>query len=316
MLAPRRCADFFLIGAPRCGTTALSRYLAQHPAICFSRPKEPHYFSRLEAGWTPAQLERDYLQRYFGHLNASHRLLGEGSVSYLYASDALAEIMRLNPAAKMLVMLRNPLEMLPSYHLRMHYIMAEDVEDFPTAWLLQEERAQGRKVPATCPDARLLRYRDVASFGAQLERLFAIADREQCLILLFDDLLADPLGVYRQALRFLGVEYDGLSEFSPRESSRSFRHRFLQRLLWSPPKSVRGVVESAMLRAKQLKRPGRKSLLKRLARWNSIPARPAPLSRSFRATLRNEMSGDIRLLGELIGRDLDGWLEDSNGEIP
>jgi Sulfotransferase family len=44
---PARFPDFFLVGAPRCGTTSLSRYLAANPQVCFSRPKEPHYFSLL-----------------------------------------------------------------------------------------------------------------------------------------------------------------------------------------------------------------------------------------------------------------------------
>jgi hypothetical protein len=303
-----RIADFFVVGGPRCGTTSLCRYLSKHPAICFSRPKETHYFARLPADWTPERLGRDYLDRYFPHRQAGHRLLGEGSVSYLYAPEVLERILRLNPEARMIALVRNPLDMLPSYHLRMLYILAEDVEDFSEAWKLQEARMRGERVPQTCPDARLLCYRDIASFGAQVERLYRVAGRERSMVLVFDDFASDPLGVYRRVLDFLGVEYDGRTDFSAKLPSRRYRYRFIQRLLWSPPKAVRGVLEDALLRAKQKKRPGKRSLLKRLARWNSVDANPAPLPPELRAELRSVLADDVARLGDLLGRDLSHWL--------
>lgn len=305
-----RFPDFFVVGAPRCGTTALCRYLGKHPAICFSRPKETHYFTRLGADWTAESLERDYLRRFFPHLNGEHRLVGEGSVSYLYAPEAIERIVGLNPEARMLVLLRNPLRMLPSYHLRMLYVLAEDVEDFPTAWALQDRRTRGECVPRTCPDARLLLYREVARFGAQVERLYRLAGRERCLVLLFDDLAAEPLRVYRQVLDFLGVQYDGRTQFPRKLPSRRYRYRFVQKLFYSPPKPARSMLEGALLRAKQNKHPGRKSLLKRLARWNTVEVRPVPLSPAFRAQVWASISEDVERLGVLLGRDLSHWIDD------
>ena len=307
LVTPLRFPDFFVVGAPRCGTTALCRYLAKHPAICFSRPKETHYFTRLGPDWKPERLERDYLARFFPHLHEGHRLVGEGSVSYLYAPQALERILRINPRARMLVLLRNPVQMLPSYHLRMLYILAEDVEDFPTAWALQSARARGARVPRTCPDARLLLYREVARFGAQVDRLYQLAGRERSLVLLFDDFAADPLRIYRQTLDFLGVEYDGRTEFPRKLPSRRYRYRLLQRLLYSPHKPARATLERAMLRAKQRKRPGHPSLLKRLARWNTIDAQPEPLTPAFRAEIWASLADDVERLGALLGRDLSHW---------
>jgi hypothetical protein len=303
-----RVADFFVVGAPRCGTTSLCRYLSKHPAICFSRPKETHYFARLPADWTPDRLRHDYLDRYFPHRQPGHRLLGEGSVSYLYAPEILEQLIALNPDARMIALLRNPLEMLPSHHLRMLYILAEDVEDFAAAWALQEARGRGEHVPRTCPDARLLCYRDIASFGEHVENLYRIRGRERSLVLLFDDFAADPLRVYRQVLEFLGIEYDGRTEFTSKLPSRRYRYRWIQRLFWSPPKPVRGMLEDALLRAKQKKRPGKRPLLKRIARWNTVAASPASLSPEMRAELRGILAPDVARLGELLGRDLSHWL--------
>lgn len=305
-----RFPDFFIVGAPRCGTTALCRYLAKHPAICFSRPKETHYFTRLGPAWTPERLERDYLTPFFPDFHEGHRLVGEGSVSYLYAPEALERILRVNPEARMLVLLRDPFQMLPSYHLRMLYLLAEDVEDFPTAWALQDARARGERVPRTCPDARLLLYREVVRFGAQVERLHRLVGRERSLVLLFDDFAADPLRVYRQTLDFLGVAYDGRTSFARKLPSRRYRYRLLQRLLYSPPKAARATLGRVQLRAKQNRGRGHRSLLRRLARWNTIAARPAALTPAFRAQLRSSLAEDIERLGALLGRDLSHWLAD------
>jgi hypothetical protein len=305
-----RFPDFFVVGAPRCGTTALCRYLSKHPAICFSKPKETHYFTLLGADWRPERLERDYLRRFFPHLHAGHRLVGEGSVSYLYSVGAIERIVRLNPQARMVALVRNPIDVLPSYHLRMLYVLAEDVEDFPTAWALQDARARGERVPRTCPDARLLLYRELVRFGAQIERLYEIAGRERCLVLCFEDLAADPLRVYRQTLDFLGVEYDGRVQFARKLPSRRYRYRLLQRLFYSPPKPARAALERVLLHSKQRKKPGRRSLLKRLAHWNTINAQPVPLGPALRADVRASIAEDVELLGMLLGRDFSHWLTD------
>jgi hypothetical protein len=311
MSKPARFPDFFLVGAPRCGTTALSRYLDANPQVCFSRPKEPHYFSLTAARPGGEDLEASYLSRYFAHHRAEHRAIGEGSVSYLYAPHAIERIRRVNPRATFIAILRNPLEMLPSYHLRMRYILAEDVPDFATAWSLQEARARGEKVPRRCPDPRMLAYRQVASFGAQVEDLYRTAGRDRCLVLVFDDLARDPGAVYRQVLAFIGVDDDGRTSFPSKLSSRIYRSRWLQQILYAvASRSGRAPGPTARRRATRNKRPsGRKALLSRVARWNRIRARPAPLDPVMRDTLVDTFARDVATLSRLLDRDLGHWLK-------
>jgi hypothetical protein len=78
-----RFPDFFVVGAPRCGTTAISKYLSRNPHICFSRPKEPHFFSITLHEKPDADLHNDYLALFFPHCSETHQATGEGSVSYL-----------------------------------------------------------------------------------------------------------------------------------------------------------------------------------------------------------------------------------------
>ncbi len=310
MIRPPRFPDFFVAGAPRCGTTAFCRYLARNPQICFSRPKEPHYFARLGRDPAASELERDYLDRCFGHHSAEHRAVGEGSVSYLYLPEAIERILRFNPEARFIALVRNPLAMLPSYHLRMRFLLQEDEPDFERAWALESARARGEHVPKHCLDPRLLMYSEVAKLGAQVERLFAMAGRDRSHVVVFDDLTADPRGVYRRALEFLHVDYDGQTQFERRYESRMYRYRWLQRLLFVPA-TRGGKVLDTLQRSRRNYNPDgskRPSLIKRVTGWNTIPAASAPLTPQMAAGVREALRSDILRLSKLIDRDLGHWL--------
>ena len=310
MTQPSRFPDFFVAGAPRCGTTSFCRYLARNPQICFSQPKEPHYFARLSQDPSPIDLERDYLDRCFAHHGPGHRAVGEGSVSYLYLPEAIERIRRINPHARFIALVRDPFAMLPSYHLRMRFLLQEDEPDFGKAWALEPARARGEEVPKHCLDARLLMYSEVAKFGAQVRRLFDVAGRDRSHIVVFDDLMADPLGVYRRALEFLRVDYDGQTHFERRYESRMYRYRWLQRLLYVPATRGGKMIDTLQRRSRKYNADGssRRSLIKRVTGWNKIPASPAPLTAQMAAIVRETHQSDVLLLSRLLGRDLGHWL--------
>lgn len=308
---PYRFPDFFLVGAPRCGTTALSRYLTRNPQICFSRPKEPHYFVRTDYIPGIDELKRDYLDRCFAHCTLSHRALGEGSVSYLYASGVIERILHFNPKAKFIVQLRNPLKMLPSYHLRMQFLLQEDQVDFETAWALQAERKRGEHIPKRCVDPRLLYYSEVAKFGVQIERLFELAGREQTQVIIFDDFASDTLGTYQRILEFLDVDYDGQTDFERRFGSQMYRYLWLQKLLFVPATSNGKVVGTLQQRLRKYNPDGSKksTWTQRLTRLNKVPRSPQPLSPQMADSLREALRPDIQHLSGLLGRDLSHWVD-------
>jgi len=305
-----RFPDFFVVGAPRCGTTSFCRYLARNPQICFSQPKEPHYFTQLSRDPTEAELARDYLDRCFGHCTSEHRAVGEGSVSYLYLPAALERIRRLNPGARFIAMVRNPLTMLPSYHLRMRFLLQEDEPDFARAWALEPARERGESVPRHCLDPRLLLYSKVAQLGAQVQQLYAIAGSERSHVIVFDDLAANPLAVYKSALEFLGVDYDGQTRFESRYESRMYRYRWLQRMLFVPAVKGGKMMETLQQRTRKYNPDGSKrpSLFKRVTKWNKVAASPAPLTQPTKDLVRETLRPDVLLLSRLLGRDLTGWL--------
>jgi len=305
--------DFFVVGAPRCGTTSLCRYLSRNPQICFSRPKEPHYFARLDHDPSADELKRDYLERNFGHFEDMHRAVGEGSVSYLYLTGVIERINQLNPESKFIVLVRNPLSMLPSYHLRMQFLLQEDEPDFEKAWGLEASRGRGDNVPKTCLDIRLLMYSHAAAFGVQIERLYDVVGRNRAHVIVFDDLKADPLGVYQRVLEFLGVDYDGQTEFERRYESQMYRFRWLQRILFVPATSGGKTVETLQRRSRKYNPDGTKQpgFIKRITRLNKVPMSPTPLSPQMAEVVRETLRPDLIHLSRLLDRDLSFWFDEA-----
>jgi len=307
-MSPRH---FFLVGAPRCGTTSLAKYLRKHPQVCFSVPKETHFLLYAPVEWTPEHLRTVYLDTFFAHRRAEHRWLGDGSVTALYADHALGRGLALDPEARFLVMVRSPLELLPSLHQRFLWMLDEDVEDFAEAWRLQEARARGERLPPECRDPRFLQYRERALLGERVERLFEIAGRERVHVIVYDDFAARTREVYEETLAFLGLPSDDRTNFSRKFASRIYRSRSLHRVLYRPPVQVaRWVLKAKRQRAEGGGKSRVKRLRRRLLDWNSVVRPPPPLPPALRTHLCDTLKTDVEKLSALLGRDLTPWLRD------
>ena len=138
--------NFFIVGAPKCGTTALYEYLRPHPNIFMSEVKEPHFFAKDFGAYPRIKTLREY-NAIFAGSTEEHLRVGEASVYYLRSSVAIANIHEFNPEARLIAMFRNPVEMVHSFHSQLLYISEETVADFETAWRLQERRSRGLDLP-------------------------------------------------------------------------------------------------------------------------------------------------------------------------
>jgi hypothetical protein len=302
----RSVRSCFLVGAPRCGTTFLAKALARHPAVCFSKPKESHFFVRDAASMPPERWTAEFLHRYFGHLNESHQLIAEGSPLQLRDPEAIARLLRVDPETRFVVAVRSPVEMLHSWHARLVYLLDEDEPDFERAWALQERRARGERIPRRCRDPHALQYRAMCSLGSQLESLFAQAGRARVHVVVFDDLAADPVKVYRSLLEFLDLADDGRSAFERKNENRDFRHGWAQSWIMNPPRPVAALLEAWQRTGRQRPRWVR-ALRRRVKRWNTQRAQRPPLEPAMRERLRAEFAGEVELLGRLLARDLSHW---------
>ncbi|MBA3526087.1 MAG: sulfotransferase [Sphingomonas sp.] len=310
-----------IVGAPRCGTTTLSRLMRSHPAISFSSVKEPHFFSLADlSGLSDDALRQavaeHYVARYFPDIEPNAQLIAEGSVSYLYAPERLLPVLALWPDAKFVIAVRDPLQMIPSLHRRLLYQGDETVEDFARAWALIAERRAGRKIPRSCVDARQLMYDEAARLGQHVSRFFEVVGRERCHVVLFDDLKTDPERVHRDLIHFLSLPTVPMPELSARRESRGYRIAWLQRLLKRPP-LARTVLAGEKFRRRVSSAPARQPsqaaravmrARKSLVRWNSAPAPPVSVPAELEREIRNLLAEDVLLLSTLIGRDLRHWL--------
>lgn len=308
-----------IVGAPRSGTTFLSNCLREHPDVCFSAVKEPHYFSQLDLAERPLEALRqtvgtDYLSRFFPHL-ADEKILVEGSVSYLYAPRQVRAATRLWADTRFIIAVRDPLDLLPSLHQRLICTGDETVRNFDRAWALVPERMRGRSVPRSCIDPRLLQYEEVGRLGTYVELFLSAVGRERCMVVVFDDLKTRPQEVYHKVLEFLGLPPHERSDFSPSRASCGCKSPALQRLLKRPPKSARRLLAGEKFQHRTAaSRPAPElvksifRLRRRLLDWNRTPAPPIRVSSTVRQQIIETYTFEIAKLSGLLQRDLSHWL--------
>jgi hypothetical protein len=293
--------NFFIIGAPKCGTSSLTEYLRPHPSI-FLSVKEPHYFDI-----DYAKCEKLTLSFYLSLFSKAdphiHKAIGEGSVSYLFSKVAVPEILKFNPDAKFIVMLRNPIDMIRSMHSFLYFQGVETVHDFEAAWRLEEGRRNGKSIPVTCWEPKQLFYSEWGKLGEQIERLFSTARRDNTKIILFDDFVANTRSIYEDLLAFLEVPADARQDFPVVNENREVRWPWLQQSLGFSINYFR-----------QLRSVSRLSLgfgkgwFQRLLLMNSISAPRGPISPALCAELAGFFQADVAKLSRLLGRDLSHWV--------
>jgi len=191
-----RKPNFFIAGAPRCGTTALYQYVSTHPNIFLSNPKETYYWATDLPGHRKMTELEEYLSL-FSQAGEQHLAVGEATPLYLYSKTALPLIKDFAPDAKIALMLRNPIDQIRSHHALRFFNGTEDVEDFEMAWQLQDARARGERIPPRCVDPPLLQYGATAKYGEQMERLLKFFPREQVLVVLTEDFSHAPREAYQ-----------------------------------------------------------------------------------------------------------------------
>lgn len=265
------------------------------------RVKEPRFF----ADDMPHLMNRvaslsEYLGLFKGTA-ADHLAVGEASPQYLYSSTAIRNIREFNPEAKLVVMLRNPVDVVYSAHAECLYWFVEDELDFEKAWRLQPLRRRGLRVPKTCSQVTVLLWANMAKFGEQVERLLGVFPREQVKFIIFEDFAANTRAVYEDVLAFLSVPSDGRRIFPRVRARRRHRLKWLGRLLVNPP--------GALARARRFAEdtPGLRGLASLVQRLNTREVMREVLKPEFRRELVEEFREDVNKLSRLVGRDLSHW---------
>lgn len=304
--------NFFIVGAPRCGTIALSQYLAEHPEICFSRPKESQFFATDMPNIRQAQTERDYLSKFFGHCSdRKYKTVGEGSVWHLYSQEAIPNILSFDSNARFIIMVRNPVNLCVSLYMKLSEMLYEDRNSFFEAWALQERRARGECIPPHCRDVKTLLYAEVAKLGCQVRRAFNLIPPKQRLVIVFEDFTRNTGEIYRRVLDFLKVPDDGRTVFPSVNESRRVMNRRLWELAVSPPRilTVCGAKTQKVLGGKKLNILPKVHHLFLILMGKLLLVRGGKpiVSQELKKEMIAEFSDDIDLLSNLLCRDLSCW---------
>jgi len=303
-----RVPDFFIVGHPKSGTTALYEMLRRHPQVFMPDLKEPRflagdmYFHSADATELPSTIE-EYLAL-FAQAGEEQRV-GEASPLYLASAEAAARIAELQPDARIIAVLREPASFLRSLHLQFVQSHIEDKNDLRKAIALEPARREGKQIP---PSSRLrpqvLQYSDHVRYVEQLRRYHDIFTPERVLVLIYDDFRSDNEQTVKKVLRFLEIDDAAPIEATEANPTVRVRSQQLDRLLRSvsmgrspATRAVKGAVKS--LTPRGLRRKALRSTQSRV-----VYGKPQPPDEAIVLELRRRFKGEVAALSEYLDRDL------------
>ncbi|MBU0761506.1 MAG: sulfotransferase [Candidatus Altiarchaeota archaeon] len=205
--------NFFIVGQPRCGTTAIYLSLKAHPQIYMPEIKEPSFFSKdLNAKSMSNTLA--FVKSYDGYLQLFENVkdeivIGEASTNYLYSKVAAKEIYKFNHAAKIIIILREPIDFLSSYCqfvkcsvLEKNPDVLEYIKCLEDALNVEEPRKKTDKRHKT----KLLPYYEIIKYAEQIKRYYKYFPKDQVKIIIYDDFREDNKKILGEILSFLGAD--------------------------------------------------------------------------------------------------------------
>jgi hypothetical protein len=297
--------DFFLIGAPKAGTSALHAALARHPQLFMSPVKEPKYFlcdgpPPREGGPGDSHSYREWIwrrgdyERLFDAAPAT-ALRGESTPFYLADADAQERIRRVVPDAKLVAILRDPVDRAYSNWAHLWADGLETVEDFVTACEREPRRIEQGWAP-------FWRYLSTGLYGRQLAHLYSMFPKDNVHLIRYKWLVDEPQETLNAVCRFLGVQEDVVSHVPAQNVGTYVAPSTYNRVLRS---IFRGGASLGSLFPPQVWRKASVPLLWLIQR---TPQHRPELPEAERARLVGYFEDDVRLLEQLTGWDLGDWL--------
>jgi hypothetical protein len=294
-----RLPNMLILGAAKCGTSSLYKYLDQHPDVFMSPFKEPQFFiweGRAYDIQGPGVQQvaksvvtdlASYQELFSG---AKHeRIRGEGSTGYLHTPGVPERIRARVPNARLIAILRNPIDRAYSAFVHAQREGFEPLSNFSEALEQEQRRLEEGWIGLTL-------YTTIGMYASQLEGYLAHFPREQLRVYLFDDLVRNPLALARDAFRYLGVD----DSFEPDVSLHENRGRAVRSVAL---RHLANVVRTSRIGRRVPSGPFRAFL-------RTVNERPIePLDDSDRQRLARAFERDLERLSQLLGRDLSPWLD-------
>jgi hypothetical protein len=307
-----RLPDFLLVGAPKAGTTALHAALARHPELFLSPVKEPKYYLCGDSpppayrGPGDAHSNREWIwqrQRYldlFAGAGDDQRA-GESTPFYLYHRDARRRIAADLPRARIVAVLRDPVDRAYSNWMHLWADGLEPCSDVVEACAREQQRVDDGWAP-------FWHYQGLGMYGRQLADLFEHFPREQVLLLRYRSIIDDPRTALNTVCRFLGVAEDVVTDI-PSGNSKPFVHASLRTRVLGPV--VRAGASAGQFLPPEAWRALSRPIIDQLHQRGST-GRPR-LTPEQGEVLRTPFLEDIALLEQVTGESYDDWRQHRDG---
>jgi hypothetical protein len=292
--------NFIVIGAARSGTTSLHHYLGQHPQVFMCPVKEPNYFAfdgtfdELRGPGIGYLIEnsivdRDAYLNLFGQARGA-AAIGEVSPRYMIAEGCAGRIYKTIPEARLIAILRHPVERAWASFVGHRKNGWEKCENFRDAFAAEPARkAAGQSMGL---------HFSAGLYASRLEPYFDLFGPERIRVVLYDDLVSDPAGLLGDLFGFLQVDANFRADMSFQHNPSGMIRNSGMRWFWGRSEDLRRKVRGVM------PKPFRDWAYTQISRNQVRTELPA----SFRAEFTEYFHADILRLSSMIGRNLDHWL--------
>lgn len=291
-----RYPDFFIVGAPKCGTTSAADYLKQYPGVFMPALKEPRFYASdaFSTGIFGLQrvADRDAYLRLFAPASPG-QLIGEASPSYLLGPSAIAAARADSPNAKFIAFIRNPVDLAYALHWQLVMVFLEDERDFARAW-----RGQIRGLHVGQKGTRP--YRMMSSLGSHLRRFFKQVEPENRLVLVLEDFRADVGAQTRKLTEFLGVRFDPKVTWPHSNPRQTYVNWNLARFVLKHRPALGRFQPDVTRVLLEADHPLGRLLVRR--------APPEAMDPDLRREIVAELRPEIERIGQLLNRDVSDWL--------
>ena len=286
--------NFFFVGHTRSGTTSLKEELEQHPEIFFyyakswQKPNGPFGFE------SSFKNEEEFLEEFRG---VKEKRVGQKRGDYLSCPWAAERIKKFSPNAKIIMTLRNPIDVMYSLHATMLYReTVEDIEDFGEALKMEEERKKkyGYKVIPKKYHPHML-YRETVRYSQQVKRYFELFGEENVKVTIFDEYIKNKSSTLRDILKFLDVDEDFEIKHLNTNAGRKYRSRTIHSAVMTNRFGVRGILRNI---------PGSAKVYRKI---NNSEFKRKPLEPSLRKSLQDDLKKEIDELSLMLKKDLSYW---------
>jgi len=291
--------NFFIVGAPKCGTTSIYEYLKKHPDVFMPNFKEPHFFGSdlVKNNNVYIDNETKYLDL-FSNSNGE-KMIGEASTHYLYSKMAAKEIFDFNPKSKIIILLRNPINLIYSLHSQYVFSGNENILDFEKAINAEKYRLLGNDLPP------LLDLQEKVFYKSYIKRLpdqiktYIELFKDNLIVLFLEDIKEDIDKTYHLLLKFLDLEINFRPDFTIHNPNKIYRSKLLRDTL------KKYGLKLGEIRKILYNKPF--GIIKTIERLNTDIKRREPLKEELYINLRNEFLPTIKKLEKLLQRDLYHW---------